>query len=129
MIFIFIKNYYKYIIYNNQMKILYHFLMIFVTFTLIIKILFSLLVLIHYYLSKTKQDNKLNLKIDTKILLYKNKVEFLFHICIALLLIIIFNPFKAFEKYITQEMANLFFIFGIVTIITAEWNKFFLDES
>lgn len=108
------------------MKYLYHFLMFFVTFTLIIKILFSLLVLLHYYLSKNKEDNKLNFIIDEKIMFWKNKVEFLFHICIALLLIIIFNPFKAFEKYITKEMENLFFIFGIITIITAEWDKFFM---
>jgi hypothetical protein len=101
------------------MNILYNFIYILVSFTLFIKIIFALLLLYHIYLSKIKKDDPYINKLDSEILYWKNKIEFIFQICIAILLIIVFNPFYNFNKYINHHMKILFFIFGIITILTS----------
>ncbi len=111
------------------MTFLYHFIFGLVTFTLVIKITFAILVLTHFYLEKTKKDDPLKNKLDTKILYWKSRVEFIFQMCIAILLIIIFNPWKNNQKMISKEMAILFFVFGLITLLTAEWSTYFIESK
>jgi hypothetical protein len=42
-----------------------------------------------------------------------------------LLLIILFNPFYNNLQYINRETTILLFIFGIILILTADWNTFY----
>lgn len=111
------------------MSFLYHFVFGFVTFTLLIKILFAILVITHLYFSKTKKDDPQKNEWDLRILYWKSRTEFVFQMCIALLLIIVFNPWRNNERMITKEMAVLFFVFGVITLLTAEWSTFFIESK
>ena len=98
-----------------------------VTFAIIIKVIF-LLAAILYYVNQT-----LKINMDDNLLLnvmkLKNSSEFIYQITIALLIIIIFNPWYNNMKFISKEIIILFFIFGIIIIISADWNHFFIKNK
>jgi len=58
----------------------------------------------------------------------KDKSEFMYQITVALLIIIIFNPWYNNMKFISKEITILFFIFGIIIIISSDWNHFFIKK-
>jgi hypothetical protein len=97
-----------------------------VTLAIIIKVVF-LLAAILYYINQT-----LKINMDDKLLLnvmkIKDNSEFIYQITIALLIIIIFNPWYNNMRFISKEIMILFFIFGIIIIISADWNHFFLKD-
>ncbi len=111
------------------MTFLYNFIFGLVSFTLIMKIIFGILVLTHFYFSKIKKDDPVKNELDLKILYWKSRVEFIFQMCIAILLIIIFNPWKNNQKLISREMGILFFVFGLITLLTAEWSTYFIESK
>lgn len=94
-----------------------------VTLAIIIKVVF-LLAAILYYINQT-----LKINMDDKLLLnvmkIKDNSEFIYQITIALLIIIIFNPWYNNMIFISKEITILFFIYGIIIIISADWNHFF----
>lgn len=55
---------------------------------------------------------------------WKENTEFIFMISMALLIIIIFNPFYNNLQYINRETIILLFVFGIIIIISSKWNDF-----
>jgi len=64
-----------------------------------------------------------------KVLFYwKGRVEFIFVVLMALLLIYLFNPKKNRLFMIDGETKLLLYLFGIVLIITADWS-YFIHES
>ncbi len=93
---------------------------ILVTLAIIIKIVF-LLTSVLYYISKL-----INTKVKNKIFKYKHNFEFIYNIIVALLIIIIFNPWYNNMRFISKEIKTLFFIFGVIIIITLDWNKFII---
>jgi hypothetical protein len=100
-----------------------------------IKFFFIILVLIEIYLeyenvsNKKTHTNKTNKtkKLD-KIKSLLRRVKFVFMIMMSLLIIYLFNPFSNRVDLINYETKLLIFIFGIILIITAEW-QVFIGES
>jgi di/tricarboxylate transporter len=99
----------------------------YIILVIIIKVIFLLLLLYSFYIKHLikKYPNNKNYKISLeKIDKFKYKVEFIFTISIALLLIILFNPNHVKPIYIDHEARILLYLFGFLLLITADWNKF-----
>jgi hypothetical protein len=56
---------------------------------------------------------------------WKSRVDFIFIGLMALLLIYVFRPNQDKDVVVKGEMRLLFFLFGIILIITANWDIFF----
>jgi hypothetical protein len=65
-----------------------------------------------------------NPDLDKKLVYLRNRTEFIFTICMAILLIFIFTPWVNNKKYINNEMSFIFYLFGFVIILTADWELF-----
>jgi hypothetical protein len=61
------------------------------------------------------------------LLYWKERTEFIFIICMAILLIYYFKP--GTSKPMNRETGLLFFLFGWILIITAKWNIFFTQAK
>ena len=92
----------------------------YIVFLITLKIIFIILALLHFHY---KRQGKSNSKQDKVILYWKSRVEFIFTIGMAILLIYVFSP-KRRDKIVNHETKVLFFLFGIVLIITAKWDNF-----
>jgi hypothetical protein len=97
----------------------------YVTFIFIVKIVFLGLSIAHVYL-KAKGKNKSEL--DDKIIFWKDRIEFVFVLLMSILLMYTFFPRRQIPIPIDYEMKVLFFLFGVILIITAKWD-IFIDES
>lgn len=97
----------------------------FLLFIVIIKFIFVLAAVGHIVLSHS--TNKKAAQTAPKLAYWKERTEFIFIISMAILLIYHFNPILP-QKYINSETSLLFFLFGVVLIITADWN-IFVTES
>ena len=96
----------------------------FIVFIVIIKIIFVISAVAHIFMSHA-HNQKLKDGVDPKLVLLKERTEFVFIISMAILLIYHFIPGK--NKEITEESALLFFLFGIVLLITAKWSLFITE--
>jgi len=92
----------------------------FIFFIIVIKIVFVITALGHLYLTHSNNQNASI--IDPLLVYWKQRTEFIFTICMAILLIYHFRP--ASQKPIGKETKTLFFLFGIILIFTADWNLF-----
>ena len=99
---------------------------IFILFIFIVKIAFITLAVTDIYL-KIKGNGKTNLA--NKIKYWKERVEFVFVILMALLLIYLFSPRANRSSMIDYETKILFYLFGIVLLITAKWETFFKESK
>ena len=94
---------------------------VFIVFIILVKIIFLLCVIgeitFNHYHKNTPQS-----KYWEGIFKYwHERAEFIFTICIAILLIFIFRPRNNNIIYITKEMTILFYLFGLFLILTANW--------
>jgi len=105
-------------------KIIY----VLITIAILIKIIFISSYILYYISYNIDKSEKINIKINQKSIdnfhKWKNRAEFLFQLSVALLIIIIFNPWYNNIKFITSEISTMFFIFAILLIITANWKEF-----
>jgi len=85
----------------------------------IIKIIFWFSVIGNLFISFLINTN--NTRIDNYLLHLKEITEFIFIICMSILLIYYFNPFLP-KQPIQKESSSLFFLFGCILIITSKWN-------
>ena len=108
----------------------------FVLFIILIKIVFILSSIGHVILSHMSKKNEKNgkngkeekeEKTDVKLVYWKERTEFIFVICMSLLLIYYFRP--GHMKPIDSETSLLFFLFGWILIITAKWSNFFASAK
>lgn len=95
----------------------------FIFFIFLIKIIFVISALGHIILSLSPNKTDKSNKIDTTLLYWKERTEFVFIISMAILLIYHFQPYVPIRP-IDRETTFLFFLFGLVLIITADWNIF-----
>jgi hypothetical protein len=102
------------------MHIIKRIIYILITLAILIKIIFILTTFLYYISYKINIDKKSM----NNFYKWKNRAEFLFQIIIALLIIIIFNPWHYNLKFINNEISTLFFIFALLLIIGANWNEF-----
>ena len=98
----------------------------FLTFIIIIKIIFALSAVGHIVLTHIPNDT-LEKKYDSKLVYWKERTEFVFVASMAVLLIYHFKPGK--NKPINEETSILFFLFGWITLITANWGLFFTEAN
>ena len=96
----------------------------FIVFIVVIKIIFVISAVAHIFMSHA-HNQKLKDGVDPKLVLLKERTEFVFIISMAILLIYHFIPGK--NKEITEESALLFFLFGIVLLITSKWSLFITE--
>ena len=80
-----------------------------------IKIVFYILVLVNLLIP------------DSKAAQYKDKVESVFFVSMALLIIYVFNPRTSHP--VTKEEKYLLFLFGIIILITTNWKTFIYDRK
>ena len=120
------------------------FLEIYIFFIFFIKLIFIILAITNLYLKKQipveekenqeTQENKKTDKIKKQIELrekienWKKHIELLFKFLMSLLLIYIFNPRYNRVHLINYEAKLLFFLFGIILIVTAQWKEI-INES
>ena len=94
----------------------------YITFIIFIKVGFVILAISHLYL---KLKHKEHSETDKKIVFWKERLEFVFVILMAGLLIYLFNPRNDRSILITHETKILLYLFGFILLITADWNVFF----
>jgi len=98
----------------------------YITFAFFVKILFIILAVINIFLKlKGKGDSKLDIKIEY----WKQRVEFVFVASMALLMIYLFAPTTNRLQQIDKETKLLFFLFGIILLITAKWDDFIRETK
>jgi len=86
-----------------------------------LKVIFIILAFLHFYNHTTGTGNSQE---DQHIVYWKDRVEFVFTIGMALLLLYVFSPKRRDTHIITKETKILFFMFGFVLILTARWENF-----
>jgi len=91
-----------------------------------IKVIFILTAIGHMYLKMKKQENT---DLDKTLLYWKERLEFIFIFLMACLLIYIFNPRNEQTIALNKEIKILFYLFGIILLITANWGAFFKESK
>ena len=89
---------------------------------IIIKILFLITTIGHIILSHTRKQTPKTKEFDEKFLEWKQKFEFVFIVMMSCLLIFIFTPWRDNAHYMTSTMKFLFYLFGFILILSADWN-------
>lgn len=98
----------------------------FIIFIIFIKVLFIIFSLIHLYF-KLKGDEKNAMNITA--VYWKMRLEFIFTISMAIVLIYLFNPRYNNEKLITSEVKLLLYLFGFILLIIAKWGDFIKENK
>ncbi len=96
----------------------------YISFLIIIKFIFVISALGHLLLSHT---NSQFVKYDPSFLYWKERTEFIFIISMSILLIYYFYPAGS-PAPMSAETKLLFFLFGWILIVTANW-KIFVTET
>ena len=73
-----------------------------------------------------KHRNPKNTKMIEKLEFWRERTEFIFITCMAILLICIFYPGSKIQ--IDRETQILLYLFGIILLITAKWSTFFKES-
>jgi L-asparagine transporter-like permease len=97
----------------------------YITFIIFIKVCFVILAISHLYLKLKHKDGS---KTDKTIVFWKERLEFIFVILMAALLIYLFKPDSNRDILITHETKILLYLFGFILLITANWEDF-IHES
>jgi hypothetical protein len=93
---------------------------------IVVKVLFILFAVIHLYLNaKGKGNTSLNKTIEY----WKDRLEFVFILLMAFLLIYLFYPRRIKPIPITNEMKILLYLFGFILLITANWGMFIKESK
>jgi L-asparagine transporter-like permease len=98
---------------------------IYIGFIIFIKVGFVILAITHLYLKFKHEEHS---ETDKKIVFWKERLEFIFIILMAVLLIYLFKPDSDRSMLITHETKILLYLFGFILLITAKWDDF-LKES
>lgn len=98
----------------------------YIILTFIVKIIFIILALTNIYL---EAKGKKNSSLATEINYWKKRVEFIFKILMALLLIYLFSPKANRTIMINGETKVLLYLFGFVLLITSNWSEFFKESK
>ena len=98
----------------------------YIIFLLSLKIMFIILALIHFH---NKINGNINTAQDKEILYWKSRIEFIFTIGMAILLIYVFSPKRRDKHIMNHETKVLFFLFGVMLILTAKWDNFITTSN
>ena len=90
-----------------------------------VKLLFFTFAISNLYMkAKGKKYSNLNKVIE----FWKERIEFIFEILMAILIIYLFNPRQDHKTLIDPHVKMLLYIFGFILLITAKWDTF-IEES
>jgi len=98
----------------------------YILFIIILKIIFVFLTFITLY---NRARGKKYTEENQTIMYWKERTEFVFIIAMAGLLIYVFNPRSTKPVPLTSETRLLFYLFGFVILLTADWDIFFDDKN
>jgi uncharacterized protein YhhL (DUF1145 family) len=99
---------------------------IYLTVIILVKVTFLILAGAHVYLTVKGEAKS---ETDKKIEYWKERLEFVFVILMAILFIYLFNPYTGSSILITSETKTLLYLFGIFLLITANWEDFFKESK
>lgn len=92
----------------------------------LLKLIFMMLSLTHMYFNiKYPGENS---DLDKQVVFWRETTSFIFVFLMACLLIYLFFPARTKVVEINGETKLLFFIFGVVLLVTANWGEF-ISES
>lgn len=112
------------------MNLIKTFLTPFIYFIIFIKLIFLGTVLSHaYFSSRIGEKSERKKTLDPLIVYWKQRTDFIFIVSMAILLLIIFYPRYDGLKYLNFEIKLLFFLFGIILLVTSNWGDFFDKNS
>jgi len=94
----------------------------FVVFIIIIKVLFIIFAGMEIYF---KIEDKLNTPMSLWAKYWKERLEFIFIISMAIICIVLFNPYYSGVLVIDRHVRLLIFLYGIIILITSNWKTFF----
>ena len=105
-------------------------LIIIIYFTIFIKIVFLISVIGDIFFSHYHKTSTVSKSFDIKFAYLKEQSEFVFVFCMAILLIIVFNPWFDNQKYINihKDLGILFYLFGFILLFTANWSLLFQES-
>jgi len=102
----------------------------FVLFIIGVKSVYSIAYYSHLIISHT--DETFAKEYDDRILYWKKISEFIFVLCMSILLIYHFYPENGIIQrpiLVDKETRLLFLLYGVILIFTAEWTVFFDKDS
>ena len=118
------------------MIILYDFFIFYIFLVKILFVLFSTLEIFYKEKNKKLKDNekeskekKENEKIINNLDYWKKRFEFIYIICMSLLLLYLFYPYQKTYLLITPKIRLLIFLFAFILITTSNWALFFKEPS
>ena len=94
----------------------------FIAYIFLNKILFVIFGVWHFILVKQKKGDS---DFANQLAYWKERCEFIFIVSMALLCLYLFNPLTSRSIAINHETRVLLFIFGIIILITSQWELFF----
>lgn len=97
----------------------------YILFIIGLKIIFLCLLITHLYLKNKTEWSE----VDEKLVYWKERVEFWFITCIAVLMLYIFNPKSGNTLLITNEIKMLLFVFAFLILMTENWKKMFVENK
>ena len=97
----------------------------FIYFIIFIKVIFAISAVGYVIISHSK-NYELQDKIEPKLLYWKQRTEFIFIASMSLLLTYHFFPGK--NVLVDKESRLLFFLFGVILLVTAHWKIFFKES-
>lgn len=95
----------------------------FVLFVIFVKLVFVVAAVGHAFMHFFVATSPHAAKIDPKLLFWKERTEFVFKASMAFLLIHHFRP--GHNRMVTGELSLMFFLFGWILLLTADWHQFF----
>ena len=115
------------------MIIFYDFFIFYIFLVKILFVLFSTLEIFYKEKNKKIKDNKKESKENEKIIdnldYWKKRFEFIYIICMSLLLLYLFYPYQKTYLLITPKIRLLIFLFAFILITTSNWALFFKEPS
>ena len=94
----------------------------FIRFAFFTKLLYMFSALYGYYLISKKKDET---EVYEHVEYWKERFEFVFMICMSILIIYYFSPLTGNTLKFDNETKFLFFVFGLILLIDVKWKLFF----
>lgn len=103
----------------------------YIYFIIAVKILFILFAVLDTFVIRKGNNHKpVNPQVSEFVSFWKERLELVFILSMALLCIILFSPlFHSKGIYIDGITQFLLFVYGIIVFITADWSLFFKESA
>lgn len=100
----------------------------FIYLVIFFKIIFLLCLVFHVFFITLGKNSKY-VQYDDELVKLVHQSDFVFKVLMAILIIFIFYPWSNNIEYINNRIKVLFYVFGFILLLTADWNTFFKESS